>query len=178
MYASRFVLSLTLLFALAACGGGGGGDPSGGGDVGGGGGGSCTLSMTSAELGLASDVLTLVNAERAAVGLGPLTWAPCAAETAYQHSLDMDARSFFDHVNPSGMDPGQRLTADGIGYSTYGENIYWSMPTASAAGAMTGWMTSPPHRANILSPAFTHIGIGVHDLGGGEGWWTQVFYTP
>ena len=38
-------------------------------------------------------------------------------------------------------------------------------------------MDSAPHRATILDPRFTHLGVGVHIASGGP-WWTQVFLTP
>jgi len=54
------------------------------------------------------------------------------------------------------------MRAAGISYRTAGENIAGN---PSAAGAMRAWMNSPGHRANILNPNFTRIGIGVVDGG-------------
>lgn len=131
--------------------------------------------MTQSELELAMDVLTAVNQERAAQGLSQLTWHNGAAQTAYDHSADMDDRNFFDHTNPDGQSVGDRLTADGIGYTAAGENI--AMGYQTVASVMEGWMNSPGHRANILRENFTHLGVGVH-LDDGGPWWTQVFLVP
>jgi RNA polymerase sigma factor (sigma-70 family) len=117
-------------------------------------------------------VVTLVNKERAGVGCGPLTEDPQLQKAAQSHSDDMAARQFFDHTNPDGADPGQRITVAGYRWSTYGENIAEGQQTASAV--MQSWMNSPGHRANILNCSFKNIGVGVHKGAGGP-WWTQDF---
>ncbi|MFG3514152.1 sigma-70 family RNA polymerase sigma factor [Streptomyces bobili] len=119
-----------------------------------------------------AQVIALVNKERAAAGCGPLTDDAKLRSAALNHSEDMDARDFFDHTNPDGADPGQRITAAGYRWSTYGENI--AMGQQSAESVMTSWMNSPGHRANILNCDFKNIGVGIHDGSGGP-WWTQNF---
>ncbi|MEU9309746.1 sigma-70 family RNA polymerase sigma factor [Streptomyces sp. NPDC048256] len=121
---------------------------------------------------LATQVITLVNEERATAGCGPLTDDSLLRDAAQGHSDDMAARDFFDHTNPDGADPGQRITAAGYRWSTYGENIAKGQQTA--ASVMTSWMNSEGHRANILNCSFKNIGIGIHDGAGGP-WWTQNF---
>lgn len=121
---------------------------------------------------LESQVIALVNEERATAGCGPLTADPLLRNAAQGHSADMAARDFFDHVNPDGADPGQRITAAGYRWSTYGENIAKGQQTASSV--MTSWMNSEGHRANILNCSFKNIGVGIHDGAGGP-WWTQNF---
>ncbi|MER6565507.1 sigma-70 family RNA polymerase sigma factor [Streptomyces sp. NPDC001093] len=117
-------------------------------------------------------VVALVNKQRAGVGCGPLTEDPQLQKAAQGHSDDMAARHFFDHTNPDGADPGQRITAAGYRWSTYGENIAQGQQTAAAV--MDSWMNSPGHRANILNCSFKDIGVGVHKGAGGP-WWTQDF---
>ncbi|AOR36656.1 RNA polymerase [Streptomyces fodineus] len=117
-------------------------------------------------------VVALVNKQRSAAGCGPLTEDPQLQKAAQGHSDDMAARHFFDHTNPDGADPGQRITAAGYRWSTYGENIAQGQQTASAV--MESWMNSPGHRANILNCSFKDIGVGVHKGAGGP-WWTQDF---
>jgi uncharacterized protein YkwD len=152
-------------------GGGGGGGGSGGGAVTG-------NTPTSAESSLAQQVLTLVNQERANNSLPALSWHAGCAQVAYDHSWDMDSRDFFSHTNPDGDSPFDRMTSAGVGYSTAGENIAAGYP--DAASVMNGWMNSPGHRANILSSAFTEIGIGVCQGSNGQygTYWTQVFRAP
>ncbi|MFE0451729.1 sigma-70 family RNA polymerase sigma factor [Streptomyces sp. NPDC058914] len=122
--------------------------------------------------GRAAQVVALVNKERAAAGCGPLSQDPQLRDAAQGHSDDMAARDFFDHTNPDGDGPGERVTASGYRWSTYGENIAKGQQTPEAV--MTSWMNSPGHRANILNCAFEEIGVGIHDGGGGP-YWTQNF---
>ncbi|NML52680.1 CAP domain-containing protein [Streptomyces sp. R302] len=119
----------------------------------------------------ADQVLSLVNAERAKAGCGPLTANATLARAAQGHSDDMAARDFFDHTNPDGADPGDRVTAAGYPWSTYGENI--AMGQRTPEQVMEAWMNSPGHRANILNCDFKELGVGIHDDGGP--YWTQVF---
>lgn len=119
-----------------------------------------------------AQVVALVNQERAKAGCGALTEDPLLEKAAQDHSDDMAARAFFDHTNPDGADPGQRITAAGYKWSTYGENIAQGQQTAEAV--MESWMNSPGHRANILNCSFKDIGVGIHKGSGGP-WWTQDF---
>ncbi|MFJ9817389.1 sigma-70 family RNA polymerase sigma factor [Streptomyces sp. NPDC101151] len=119
-----------------------------------------------------TQVVALVNKERAAAGCGPLSENAQLEKAAQDHSDDMAARNFFEHTNPDGADPGQRITAAGYRWSTYGENIAKGQQTPQAV--MDSWMNSPGHRANILNCSFKEIGVGVHRGSGGP-WWTQDF---
>ncbi|WP_285564116.1 MULTISPECIES: sigma-70 family RNA polymerase sigma factor [unclassified Streptomyces] len=120
----------------------------------------------------AAQVVALVNKERGAAGCGPLTEDSQLTDAAQRHSDDMAARDFFEHTNPDGADPGQRVTDAGYRWSTYGENIARGQQTP--ASVMESWMNSPGHRANILNCDFKDIGIGIHQGPGGP-WWTQDF---
>ncbi|MGW9447554.1 sigma-70 family RNA polymerase sigma factor [Streptomyces sp. NPDC055632] len=117
-------------------------------------------------------VIALVNAERAKEGCGAVTGNSLLARAAQGHSDDMAARDFFDHTNPDGAGPGERVTATGYGWSTYGENI--AMGQRTAEQVMESWMNSPGHRANILNCSFKELGVGLHTGDGGP-YWTQVF---
>ena len=121
-----------------------------------------------------ADVVTfaeLVNAHRQSVGCTVLEWDGDVAEVAQRHSEDMVARSFFDHTNPDGLSPFDRLAAAGIPYSRAAENIAAGQPTAQAV--LDAWLGSPGHRANIENCALTHHGVGLL-----ERHWTHLFITP
>ncbi|MFG3286908.1 sigma-70 family RNA polymerase sigma factor [Streptomyces sp. NPDC048111] len=122
--------------------------------------------------GAVQQVLDLVNSERAKAGCSALTTNAQLYDAALKHSENMAAQNFFDHTDPSGNGPGERITAAGYRWNTYGENI--ARGQADAAAVMDSWMHSPGHRANILNCAFKEIGIGVH-YGSGGPWWTQDF---
>lgn len=150
---------------LAACGGGGGG-----------GDGDCTtpssgMTMTTAEMNLGAEVLVLVNQERSAQSLGAVSWHGGLEQVAFEHSWDMATRGFFDHTNPCGAQPWDRVSGAGISWTAVAENIARGPATASAV--MAGWMGSSGHRANILDSRMTHCVIGVYQ-GGGDTWWTMV----
>ncbi len=117
--------------------------------------------------------LRLTNADRSSQGLPALRCDPRLAEVARAHSRDMAVRDFFDHTNPDGEQPWDRMRRHGIrDFSSAGENIAYGYPTAEAVEE--GWMDSPGHRANILGRDYTHLGVGVFD-DGGTLYWTQVF---
>lgn len=122
---------------------------------------------------VAADVVALTNAERTAAGLRPLAGDPRLTTAAQAHSDEMVARGFYSHTSPDGRQPWDRAAAAGCTHRGIGENI--ACGQRSAAEVVRGWMDSPGHRANILKPDFTHLGIGFR--GGGEmgTYWTQLF---
>jgi uncharacterized protein YkwD len=120
--------------------------------------------------GAEAQVLTLVNAERAAAGCGALAADPALAAVARSHSQDMRDRGFFSHENPDGLSPFQR--AERAGISARAENI--ARGQEDAAAVMDAWMKSSGHRANILNCGLTRLGVGVAEGSGGP-WWTQLF---
>ena len=132
---------------------------------------------------LEQDVLDLVNQYRASgynCGSGgnfgpapPLTMQPNLRCAARVHSKDMDERNFFDHTNPSGESPFDRMSMAGYSFSTAGENIAGGSP--DAAGTMDQWMNSSGHCANIMNPSFKEIGVGYHPGGNWGTLWTQAF---
>ena len=105
-----------------------------------------------------AELLRLVNAERAQAGLDPVTLDPELAAIGREHSEEMFRLGYFAHTSPVEGDPGARLEAADVLYLVSGENLAFA-PTVEIAHA--GLMNSPGHRANILNPAFTRLGVGV-----------------
>jgi uncharacterized protein YkwD len=127
---------------------------------------------------LENDILAMVNAERAKVGAKALVMEPMRRDVARAHSKDMAVRNFFDHYNPDGKSPFDRMKAVGISYTTAGENIaYNTYPLDRAAkAAMDGWMNSDGHRKNIQNAKYGRTGIGVYrNPSNGKVYLTQVF---
>jgi uncharacterized YkwD family protein len=110
------------------------------------------------ETTFADEVFALVNEERIQAGLLPLSRLEILFEVAEIKALDMRDNNYFDHVSPTYGTPGQMLTQYGVEWTAYGENIAAGQRTPAAV--MEAWMNSPGHRANILSPKFTHLGVG------------------
>ncbi|MFI9151723.1 CAP domain-containing protein [Streptomyces sp. NPDC053367] len=120
-----------------------------------------------------AEVVALTNRERAAAGLPPLAGDPALTRAAQAHSADMVARDFYAHTAPDGSRPWDRAAAAGAARRSIGENI--ACGQRSPAEVVTGWMNSPGHRANILAPGFTHIGVGFAGGGRAGTYWTQLF---
>ncbi len=136
---------------------------------------------------LAQRIHTLVNAERAKQGLATLDWNRALAAIAAGHSRDMAQRNYLSHDTPEGRDFEHRYRQGGftcaipVGnlihagaenialtrlYNTYRRVnnviIYdWNTPQQIARKTVDGWMNSPGHRKNILTPHWKREGIGV-----------------
>lgn len=120
------------------------------------------------------EVFDLVNQIREENGLEPFMYNETLAETARAHSQDMIDRNFFDHTNPDGKSPFDRMRDNGLSYSMAAENIAVGYPSPEAV--VEGWMNSEGHRANILGGC-EELGVGLA-LGGSYGYyWTQCFAT-
>ena len=120
------------------------------------------------------EVFDLVNQIREENGLEPFVYNETLAETARAHSQDMIDRNFFDHTNPDGKSPFDRMRENGLSYSMAAENIAVGYPSPEAV--VEGWMNSEGHRANILGGC-EELGVGLA-LGGSYGYyWTQCFAT-
>jgi uncharacterized protein YkwD len=117
-------------------------------------------------------IFNLTNDVRKQHGFGVLALALDCRQVAFEHSKDMVERRFFDHINPDGLGPQDRASRAGLHWSV-GENL--SMFSCSAGARfvksssreaslefLDGWMKSAGHRANILNPVYTHLGVGVH----------------
>ncbi|MGW5281830.1 CAP domain-containing protein [Streptomyces collinus] len=133
---------------------------------------SAPASTAPAATGVAARIVTLVNAERAKVGCSALTLNPTLTKVAQAHSQDMAAHQNMSHTGSDGSSPGDRITAGGYDWSSYGENVAYGYGTPEEV--MAGWMSSPGHRANILNCAFKEIGVG---LAQPNSYWTQDFGT-
>ena len=143
----------------------------------------------------------LVNRERQKHGLAPIDWDDALARIARKHSADMAKRGYFSHDSPEGHDFSNRYGAGGytcrvpVGATVHlgGENIFqnnrynsvttvngrayydWNSEEDIAGSTVRGWMNSPGHRKNILTPYWKREGIGVHLTPENEIFITQNF---
>ncbi|MGO8789865.1 MAG: CAP domain-containing protein [Terriglobia bacterium] len=108
----------------------------------------------------------------------PLRWNDRLAVVARAHSLEMLNQGYFAHMDPRGRSVAGRIEAAGMQWQAVGENIaiYTTVARAEAA-----FMNEPRftqnHRANILSPDFTDVGIGIVTGPDGRLYITQDFYA-
>jgi uncharacterized protein YkwD len=108
---------------------------------------------TSGELSL----LQAMNAARSAHGLRPLHLDSTLRAAARSHSVDMLRGNYFAHGNFAG-----RIAAFHVRASIAGENLAWGSGTYGTAHTIVQeWLASPEHRANLLRPSFSRIGIGI-----------------
>lgn len=190
---SLFVLASILL--LAACGGSG--------DDGGN-----TIAGTSAPTGngtVASDdvvvppeescgipdfaqaMLTAVNQARATArncgtiyfpAAPPLAWNTLLTQAAAGHSADMANNNFFSHTSSDDRTLVNRIDATGYRAVAWGENIFAG--AADVDAAMSGWLASPGHCANIMNSAYKDFGAACvrNDASTYKRYWTQDFAAP
>jgi uncharacterized protein YkwD len=121
---------------------------------------------------LENSMINLVNKERADRGLNILAFDSKLREVGRLHSTDMFKRGYFSHYSPEGEDVADRAEKLEVDYLVIGENLAYA---PSLELAHKGLMNSPGHRANILSPDYSKIGIGVMDGGVYGLMFTQVF---
>lgn len=131
---------------------------------------------------LEAEILTIVNQHRAAGAtcggqamppVAPLSADPALRCAARVHTLDMAERNYFDHTNPEGEQPWDRMVRAGYAWSTAGENIAGGGSTAT--GTMQQWMNSTGHCQNIMNGDYVHLGVGHVES---AALWTQVFGAP
>lgn len=123
-----------------------------------------------------NQVIRLVNIQRSRQGLNPLAKNTSLSTVARYKSQDMINKHYFSHMSPTYGSPFKMMETFGIRFSAAGENI--AMGQKTAAEVMVAWMNSPGHRANILSPAYTQIGVGLAVDKYGTHYWTQQFIKP
>ena len=116
-------------------------------------------------------VVDLVNAERAKEGLAPLS-VNAKVQAAAQVRA-MESEKLFSHTRPDGSSFATALKEQGVSYRRAGENIAWGQRTPQQV--VNAWMNSAGHRANIMNPNFTTIGVGYYQNANGTNYWCQLF---
>ncbi len=116
------------------------------------------------------------NAFRVYHGVEPLLWSEEAAEAASLHSQDMADRDYFSHNNLDGLSVSKRIEAQGVDWSSCGENI--SAGRSTGFDAYCGWVNSDGHRTNMLRENYVYLGVGSgHNSDSTYQWYcTQDFY--
>ena len=113
-------------------------------------------------------ILELVNKERAKEGLSPLEYYTEGQKAADIRAKEISAK--FSHERPDNTMCFTAIEELGISYYSAGENIAKGFYTPESV--MNAWMNSEGHRANILTPGFTHIIVGYDEVSNS---WVQLF---
>jgi len=128
-------------------------------------------------------VLQHVNAARAhardcgdtrMAAAAPLAWDEVLFDAAVDHSRDMANHNYFDHTDRAGNRVMQRATARGYVWRAIGENIAGG--DGSVDRVMDGWLRSPGHCRNIMSPEYADIAVACVERDGTRWgtYWTMV----
>ncbi|MFT4126864.1 MAG: CAP domain-containing protein [Gordonia sp. (in: high G+C Gram-positive bacteria)] len=112
------------------------------------------------------ELIALANAARAAGGLGPLWVNHDLRHFAHAHAARLAAELNLYHQDMTPVMTGSRLT-------WVGENVACGQP--DAATAHRSWWNSPGHRANMMTPEFDQIGVGVAQGSNGTYFYVQLF---
>jgi uncharacterized protein YkwD len=129
----------------------------------------------SSPMPVSATIVQIVNDNRAANGLPPVSEDAALDNAAIAQSQDQARRQLMTHAGSNGSSAGARITANGFRWSTWGENVAAGQPTADSV--MTAWMNSAGHRANILNGSFASIGIGAVRGTNGLIYWTMDLAT-
>ena len=113
-----------------------------------------TTNLTSDEW----EVFNLINQQRSQNGLSPLKIDYEVQRVARIKAQDMVNNNYFSHTSPTYGSPFNMLNNIKVSYRTAGENIAGN---SSNSAAVTAWMNSSGHKANILNSSFNYTGIGV-----------------
>jgi uncharacterized protein YkwD len=120
-------------------------------------------SRTRVTVSLASTMLTDLNQIRIEHGLVRLAVSPGLTAAADAHAHDMLAHGYFAHTSPNGLAFWQLIERyypeANHRFWAVGQNLLWASGQIDAPTALTTWMNSPPHRANLLKPDWRQIGI-------------------
>lgn len=124
-----------------------------------------------------NEMYSIINQRRAENGLGALQLNGALVQVASFRAAEMahldNGTSQVSHTRPNGTSFSTvARNIYGVGYSVIGENVCDVI--SSASGAMTAFMNSPGHQANILGN-YTNVGIGVAQASDGTFYWVQIF---
>jgi uncharacterized protein YkwD len=123
-------------------------------------------------------VVSLLNADRTALGLVPVRVDSRLMAIARARSADMIAKHYFSHTLPDGRNVFDILTASNLTWFSAGEIIAWNNypMDVTASTANRQWMNSPGHKAVVVSTGFNYVGVGLAvDAATGKKMWTAVF---
>jgi uncharacterized protein YkwD len=123
-------------------------------------------------------IVSLLNADRTALGLVPVQVDPRLMAIARARSADMIAKGYFSHTQPDGRRIFDILTASKITWYGAGEILAWNNypMDVTASTANRQWMNSPGHKAIVISTTFNYVGVGLAvDVATGKKMWTAVY---
>lgn len=131
----------------------------------------CAPPKVSAPIDISFQCTDLVNSARSDAGLAPVSVVGYINQAAEGHSTYQAKKQTMTHTGSNGSNAGQRISAQGFRWSTWAENV--AAGQGDCSSVVGAWMGSPGHRANILNPAMTSIGVGAVTGTNGVIYWTM-----
>ena len=101
----------------------------------------------------------MVNQDRQTHGLPDLSLNSALSRAAALKALDMVSKNYFAHISPEGVKPWHWFKLSGYNYTYAGENL--AVGFTDEQELQRTWMESDQHRANILSPFYSELGLAV-----------------
>lgn len=132
-----------------------------------------TQSSPSQVTDMAKQIFEIVNQKRSAAGKSAYVLDEKLCEIANMRAKELVTK--FSHTRPNGKKYSSALDEYSYSYKAVGENIAYGYSSASAV--MNKWMSSAPHKANILdgnNVGYSRIGIGYYNNNGTK-YYVQMF---
>ncbi|MGH2479521.1 MAG: CAP domain-containing protein [Ktedonobacteraceae bacterium] len=138
---------------------------------------------SSAEGQLQQQLFQQINQDRAAQGLYSYTLNSTMSNGARQHDVTMSGSCGMQHQCPVEPDPCQRVSSEGISWTSCGENIGYTSPNPTAWAGVRQidqemLNEQPPddgHRLNLLNSSYHRVGVGIYIDARGLIWMTEDF---
>lgn len=106
-------------------------------------------------------IIELTNKQRQAAGLNALKENTLLDQAAAAKAADMFSKDYWAHNAPDGTEPWSFILSSGYSYLHAGENL--ARDFRDPGSVVTAWMNSPSHKANLVSPKYSDIGVAVVD---------------
>ncbi|MDO8265875.1 MAG: CAP domain-containing protein [Candidatus Saccharibacteria bacterium] len=102
-------------------------------------------------------IINITNSERTANRLGTLSASSALNSSASMKAQDMCDKNYWAHSSPDGLTGWTFMSRAGYPFTSAGENLAKDYDTDSSV--VSGWMNSSSHRANMLNPSYSDIGV-------------------
>jgi uncharacterized protein YkwD len=109
---------------------------------------------------LRGELLRLINAQRTASSVAPMSQSSLLNHVAQDYAQDMVRRTFFAYTNPEGKGPDALARSDG-----FPGQVFPSLARGASAPevALAAWLKSAPTRTALLDPNFSLVGVGMSE---------------
>jgi uncharacterized protein YkwD len=122
------------------------------------------------------ECITLLNEKRAEAGVPAVGTHPSTDTAASEQALYQARKQRMTHRGSGGSNAGNRLSATGYAWRTWGENVAAGQDHCSQV--IDAWYNSQGHRDNMLNPSFVHVGVAVSRGTNGVAYWSMVLTAP